>query len=102
MPVEVKASDLVRLGVTGVDELQNSIKKTAKRLKKDGIISSYREGTEFFMLTQRPNGDCLFLDERTRLCKVYEKRPETCRNFPVKVGPKLGFCPAEQKLKTRL
>jgi len=97
MPVEIKASDLIRLGIASEDELANSIKKTAKRLKKEGLISSYREGTEFFMLTQKANSDCYFLDSRTRLCTVYEKRPDTCRDFPSVVGPRIGFCPSEKK-----
>lgn len=97
MPVEVKASDLVRLGVATQDELDNSVKKTAKRLRREGVISSYREGTEFFMLTQRPNGDCYFLDPRTRLCSVYERRPDTCRQFPDRLGTRVGFCPVEYK-----
>lgn len=39
--------------------------KTAKRLKKEGLISSYREGTEFFMLTQKSNNDC-YLDSKNK------------------------------------
>lgn len=97
MPVEVKSSDLIRLNLTTQDELDQSIKKTAKRLKKEGYISSYREGTEFFMLTQKPNSECLFLDSKTRFCTVYEKRPETCRAFPSVMGTRVGWCPHENK-----
>ena len=97
MPVEIKISDLIRLGVTTQDEADNSIKKTAKRLKKEGIISSYRDGTEFFMLTQKSNEDCYFLDSNTRLCTVYHKRPDTCRSFPSQIGTRVGFCPVEYK-----
>lgn len=97
MPVEVKISDLIRLGVTTQDEADNSIKKTAKRLKKEGIISSYRDGTEFFMLTQKANSDCYFLNSVTRLCSVYENRPETCRMFPSQMGTRVGYCPVEYK-----
>lgn len=97
MPVEIKSSDLVRLGLTDVDELENSIKKVAKRLKKEGVISSYREGTDLFMLTQKSNDDCYFLDSKTRLCTVYEKRPDTCRDFPTRVGPRIGSCPYNPK-----
>lgn len=97
MPVEIKASDLVRLEIATQDEVDNSIKKLAKRLKKEGYISSYREGTEFFMLTQKPNGDCYFLNTQTRFCSVYEKRPETCRQFPSQMGTRIGFCPFEPK-----
>ncbi len=93
LPVEVKASDLIRLNLTTADEIENSIKKTAKRLKKEGVISSYREGSEFFMLTQKSNNDCYFLDSKTRRCTVYENRPDTCRGFPMKLGPRISFCP---------
>ena len=96
MPVEVKATDLVRLNLCSEDELSVSVKKTAKRLIKEKRIVSFRAhegpGTEVFMLSSRPNGDCLFLHPKTRLCMVYELRPDVCRQFP-KVGPKIGFCP---------
>lgn len=62
-----------------------------------GVISSYREGTDLFMLTQKANGDCYFLDLKTRFCTVYDKRPSTCRNFPAIQGTRQGFCPAEKK-----
>lgn len=97
MPVEIKLADLIRLGVATQDEADHSIKKLAKKLKRDGIISSYRDGTEFFMLTQKPNGDCYYLDFHSRLCKVYEKRPETCRQFPSQMGTRVGYCPVEYK-----
>lgn len=97
MPVEIKVEDLIRLEIATRDEAENSIKKLAKRLRKEGYISSYREGTEFFMLTQKPNGDCYFLNSQTRLCSVYEKRPDTCRQFPSQMGTRVGFCPMEYK-----
>lgn len=97
MPVEIKSSDIVRLGLATQDDIDQSIKKVAKKLKKEGIITSYRESTDFFMITQKSNDDCYFLDSKTRLCTVYEKRPDTCRDFPTLVGPKLNFCPYEKK-----
>lgn len=97
MPVEIKASDLTRLQIATQDEVDNSLKKLAKRLKKEGFITSYRDGTEFFMLTQKQNGDCYFLHPITRFCTVYENRPETCRDFPAMLGTRVGFCPAEKK-----
>lgn len=96
MPVEVRATDLVRLGLASIDEVEGSKKKLAKRLIKEKVVSSYREGTDLFMLAQKPNDDCYFLDSKTRLCSVYEKRPEVCRLFP-EIGPRPGFCPAKRK-----
>ncbi|MGZ3770756.1 MAG: YkgJ family cysteine cluster protein [Bdellovibrio sp.] len=95
MPVEIKLSDLIRLEVVTEDEAAGSIKKLAKRLIKEGIIVSYRQGTEFFMLTQKANRDCLFLDSKSRLCTVYEKRPDTCRAFP-SIGPRPKYCPGSK------
>ncbi len=92
MPVEVKLADLIRLGLCSEDEAAGSVKKLSKRLIKEGYIVSYRQGTEFFMLSQKANRDCYFLDSKTRLCTVYEKRPDTCRQFP-SIGPRPGFCP---------
>lgn len=96
MPVEVRLSDLIRLGVASDDEAAGSIKKLAKRLIKEGIIVSYRQGTEFFILSQKANRDCIFMNSQTRLCTVYEKRPDTCRQFP-SIGPRPGFCPGYPK-----
>ena len=96
MPVEVKLSDLIRLGVVTNDEAAGSIKKLAKRLNKEKIISSYRHGTELFMLSQKNGRDCHFLDSRTRLCTVYDKRPGVCRDFPT-IGPRPSFCPVTPK-----
>lgn len=93
MPVEIKAADLLRLGVVTQDEVERSLKKVAKKLKKEGVISSYREATDLFILTQKSNDDCYFLDSKTRRCTVYEKRPDTCRDFPLKVGPRVTYCP---------
>lgn len=92
MPVEVKLSDLIRLGLTDADEANASIKKLAKRLIKEGVISSYRQGTDLFMLTQKANRDCYYLDLKSRRCTVYEKRPDVCRQFP-EIGPRPGYCP---------
>lgn len=92
MPVEVELNDLIRLGVVDQDEASGSIRKVASRLKKEGLITSYRQGTDLFMLTQKANLDCYYLDSKTRLCTVYEKRPQVCRSFP-SIGPRPGYCP---------
>lgn len=96
MPVEVRIEDLLRLGLVTEDEVDHSIKKIVKKLNKEGILKSYRESTGLFMFVQRENGDCIFLDDKTRLCKHYEKRPQVCRDFP-NIGPRPGFCPCTQK-----
>ena len=33
-------------------------------------------------LRDYPNGDCVFLDPRTRRCRVYNARPVQCRTWP--------------------
>ena len=98
MPVEVKAQDLVRLGFVHSDDLENKKNSSiAKDLKKQGLVKSYRESTELFMLESRPNGDCVLLDPVTRLCSNYENRPQTCRQFPTEIGRRPKFCPYIKK-----
>jgi len=92
MPVEVQLPDLLRLGVVSQDEALGSRKKMIKRLKAAGIVSTYREGTDLYLLQSLPNGDCQFLHPKTRLCTVYDVRPGVCREFP-RIGPRPGFCP---------
>jgi uncharacterized protein len=97
MPVEVTISDLIRLKLVTEDDVQNrGLKKVAKQLAKEKWITSYREGTGLFMLTQKANRDCVFLDSRTRRCTNYENRPDVCRQFPG-IGPKPGSCPYVKK-----
>lgn len=97
LPVEVHLADLIRLNLVTEDEALGSIKKIAKRLIREKVISSYRTGTQLFMLASRPSGDCVFLDPYSRRCTVYEKRPEVCRNFPLSQSPRLGLCPVRKK-----
>jgi len=91
LPLEVRAPDLVRLGLATEDEVI-SPKRVGKRLVREGLVRSFRAATGFFLLEQKPNGDCRFLGPDRR-CTVYEKRPDTCRDFPSKVGPRVGYCP---------
>jgi Fe-S-cluster containining protein len=98
MPVEIRLQDLLRLGLAGPDEL--SPKKVAKRLAKAKIVRSYRSNTGLFLLQQQADGSCVFLG-KDRLCTVYEARPDTCRGFPITLGPRAGFCPYKNKLSRK-
>lgn len=91
MPLEVCAEDLVRLGVASEDEL-SAPKKMAKRLIREKIVRTYRQATGLYLLEQKNGRDCLFLGS-DRKCTVYDKRPNVCRDFPTKIGPRVGFCP---------
>jgi Fe-S-cluster containining protein len=93
MPVEVKLPDLVRLQLVDAFEAEHEEpKKIAKRLAKAGLIGHFNFRNSIFTLARRANGDCHFLDAKTRRCTVYEKRPNTCRLHP-QVGPRPGHCP---------
>jgi Fe-S-cluster containining protein len=95
LPVETSASDLMRLGLVTEDEAASSLKKIAKRLLSNGTIQAFNAKSQIFVLEQRNGRDCIFLG-KDRLCTVYEKRPEVCRQFP-KIGPRPGWCPAAPK-----
>lgn len=100
MPVEISFEDLLRLGVVTTDDAHASRRKLVNRLKKEGVIASYREVTGLFMLAQKGNRDCVFMNSDTRLCTVYDKRPGVCRQFP-SIGPRPGFCPETRASRGR-
>jgi Fe-S-cluster containining protein len=96
MPLEVRLSDLIRLGL--VEEGEASPKKIARRLSK--IVKSYRAASGLFLLQQKADESCPFLGE-DRLCTVYEKRPDVCRGFPSTLGPRVSYCPYRKKPERR-
>lgn len=91
MPLEVSLSDLIRLGFVQQEEAIEDLSKIATRLRKQKLIQKFYPRKLVFVLAQKKNKDCIFLDDQRR-CTVYLKRPEICRQFP-KIGPKPGFCP---------
>lgn len=91
MPVEVRASDLLRLGIVNAFEAEEPPKPLAKRLQKEGLIQGGSSKDGIFTLAQYSNGDCIFLDQEARRCTVYANRPDTCRNHP-HVSARPGYC----------
>lgn len=96
LPVEVKAADLIRMGLMDEFELQDELKQVARRLMKERLIEHFHAKSQTFTLARMASGDCIFLDGRSRRCSIYQQRPETCRNHP-QVGPRSGYCPFRQK-----
>lgn len=96
MPVEVKVSDLVRMGVISAFEAEEPIKKIARKLKKQGVVEHLNFKNEIFTLVRFANNDCLYLDPISRRCGIYERRPDTCINHPI-IGPRPGYCPFQLK-----
>lgn len=96
MPVEVKISDLIRMEVITAFESKEPIKKLAKKLKKQRIIEHFNYKNQIFTLVRFANNDCLYLGPVNRRCKIYEKRPDTCKNHPL-ISSCPGFCPYEPK-----
>jgi Fe-S-cluster containining protein len=78
------------------EEASESLKKVAKKLLKEKWIQAFNARSGIFILDQRYGEDCVFLGRKDRLCTVYEKRPEVCRQFP-KIGPRPGYCPGRRK-----
>lgn len=56
-----------QLGIDDLDEFEEHY------TKQKGIRRSLKEF---------PNGDCVFLDDTTRGCQIYESRPRQCRTWP--------------------
>ena len=96
MPVETRLSDLIRLELVAEFERGEPPKNIAKRLMKEGVVERFNQKSGIFTLTRMGNNDCYFLDRKSRLCTVYDKRPETCRNHP-RIGPRPGYCAFKPK-----
>lgn len=96
LPVEVSFSDLVRMGVVDEFEADEPAKKLAKRLMKEGIVGHFNHKNEIYTLARYANDDCIYLQQKTRLCTIYQQRPETCRNHP-QIGPKPNHCAYQPK-----
>ncbi|MEY4980599.1 MAG: hypothetical protein RLZZ352_2869 [Pseudomonadota bacterium] len=93
MPLEVRLSDLVRLGLVDALEAEHETPaRIAKRLQKARQIDHYHSKTETFTLARRADGDCQFLHPQTRRCTVYAQRPDTCRLHPQSKSPRPGYC----------
>ncbi|HAZ12258.1 MAG: hypothetical protein A2X86_03385 [Bdellovibrionales bacterium GWA2_49_15] len=95
LPVEATAQDLVRMQLLTEFDLELGEKHLSKVFKELTNIRSYNKKSAKFTLAQRPNGDCVYLNEERR-CSIYECRPETCRNHPV-IGPRPNYCPYQPK-----
>jgi len=96
LPVEVRASDLIRMELMDSFELEDDLKLVARRLIKQHMVDHFHSKTATFTLARMANGDCLFLEAVNRNCTIYQKRPDTCRNHP-RVGPRKGYCPFKRK-----
>jgi uncharacterized protein len=93
MPLEVRLTDLVRLGIVDAFEADHEApKQIAKRLGKAGLIEHFSFKREVFTIARRASGDCHYLDAASRRCTVYERRPDTCRLHPG-VGTRPNHCP---------
>jgi Fe-S-cluster containining protein len=97
LPVEVRLNDLIRIGVVDEFERSEPAKNIAKRLQKEGLVERFHQKSGIFTLTRMSNNDCYYLDRKTRLCTIYDKRPDTCRNHP-KIGPRPGYCAYKPKV----
>ena len=65
---------------------QETIERLAKRMGLSPFL--FEQAFVFTVagnkksLKDHENGDCIFLDETTRRCRVYEDRPIQCRTWP--------------------
>jgi Fe-S-cluster containining protein len=57
-----------------------------------------------YRLKRRKDGYCVYLDDKSRLCSIHDKRPSACRDFDCKGGWTINFdfFAADKKLSMRL
>ena len=91
LPVEVRAADLIRMDLMDPGEAGEGLRLVARRLIRSGLAGHYHHRSATLTLARMANGDCCFLDSRSRRCTIYDRRPDTCRNHP-QIGPRPGYC----------
>jgi len=65
-----------------------------ERLKaRLGDVERYVEWVEGVPVLKRVNGACVFLEEATGRCRVYEDRPLACRLYPLVYSPGMWVHP---------
>lgn len=66
-------------------ENQNTIdqceKMSEKRKKRFKAFIDRESEQRFAKLKKDEEGYCVFLNKKSMLCSIYEKRPDVCRNF---------------------
>ena len=97
MPIEVRFEDLIRLNFITEDDLAVPLKKLVARLKKENVITAYREESGLFAFKQTAEGKCRYLVGNR--CGVYKTRPLVCRAFPIEMGWRWGYCPQKPLVK---
>ena len=91
MPIEIRWEDMVRLELVDGEDLETPLQTIITRLKKQKVITAYREDSGLFALKQTADGKCRYLINNR--CSFYEKRPLVCRRFPLRAGWRHGYCP---------
>ena len=95
MPIEVRFEDLLNLKFVTEEDLMKPLKSLIARLKKENVITAYREETGLFAFKQTSDGKCRYLEGNK--CQVYKNRPLVCRAFPITQGWRHGYCPQKPK-----
>lgn len=96
MPIEVRWEDLIRLGFLTEEDLLKPLEKIVARLKREKVITAYREESGLFAFRQTAEGKCRY--QVGNKCGIYEKRPLVCRAFPTQMGWRHGYCPQKPRV----
>ena len=76
--VDVGEKDIKRLAKHFGETVEKATKKYTKMLEGHRVLRRRKDG--IFEET------CIFLDDATRLCSIYDARPKTCREYPTHSG----------------
>lgn len=94
LPVRVSEEELFHMGFLEYEEVGHVTPAVAERVRRQGVARSYNRARKLFTLERHANHDCVFLDENRR-CKIYDRRPSVCREFP-KNAVRPGYCPSRR------
>ena len=70
-------------------DIARIMKNGRKNLLPNNFVDKTDDG--FFQL-KNINGHCVFFDLKTKLCKIYENRPQGCRFYPLTFNLETKLC----------
>ena len=62
-------------------------KAHASRLQVESLVGEAPDGGGWVRFADHPGERCPMLDDATSACRIYEDRPQRCRDFPEKLTP---------------
>lgn len=76
--------------IISIEDIEIILEHSHNTLKKEDFSLVNKEG--FFQLKNNPNGNCVFFNSTSKMCNIYDVRPQGCRFYPLIYSIDAGNC----------